>query len=58
MLIYHSGMMGDKIELAKQKEIKAKVRHEKDERIRLKLIFLNASANFSMDLKSDVPRVG
>lgn len=45
-------MKGDKIELAKRKEIRAKLRHEKDDRVRLKLIFLNAIANFSMDLES------
>lgn len=45
-------MKGDKIELARRKEIRAKLRHEKDDRVRLKLIFLNAIANFSMDLES------
>jgi len=45
-------MKGDKIELAKLKEIRARLRHEKNDKVRLKLIFLNAIANFSMDLES------
>jgi len=45
-------MKGERIELVKPKEIMSRLRHEKDDRIRLKLIFLNAIANFSMDLES------
>jgi hypothetical protein len=45
-------MKGNRIELSKRKEIKARLRHEKDEKVKLKLIFLNAIANFSMDLES------
>ena len=45
-------MKGDKIELAKRKEIRARLRHEKDDKVRLKLIFLNAIANFSIDLET------
>lgn len=45
-------MKGERIELAKPKEIRSRLRHEKDDRVRLKLIFLNAIANFSMDLES------
>jgi hypothetical protein len=33
-------MKGNRIELAKRKEIRARLRHEKDEKARLKLIFL------------------
>jgi transposase len=45
-------MKGNRIELAKRKEIRARFRHEKDDKVKLKLIFLNAIANFSMDLES------
>jgi transposase len=45
-------MKGERIKLVKPKEIRSRLRHEKDDRIRLKLIFLNAIANFSMDLES------
>ena len=45
-------MKGDKIELAKRKEIRARLHHEKNDKVRLKLIFLNAIANFSMNLES------
>lgn len=44
-------MKGDKIEIAKRKEIRARLHYEKDDRVRLKLIFLNAIANFSVDLE-------
>ena len=44
-------MKGDKIELARRKEIKARLHNEKDDKVKLKLIFLNAIANFSMDLE-------
>jgi transposase len=45
-------MKGDKIELARRKEIRSRLRHEKDDKARLKLIFLNAIANFSVDLET------
>jgi transposase len=45
-------MKGDRIEIAKRKEIRARLRHEKDDRTRMKLVFLNAIANFSMDLET------
>jgi transposase len=45
-------MKGDRIEIARRKEIRSRLRHEKDERIKLKLIFLNAIANFSIDLET------
>jgi transposase len=45
-------MKGDRIEIAKRKEIRARLRHEKDDRARMKLVFLNAIANFSMDLET------
>jgi transposase len=45
-------MKGENIELARRKEIKARLRHEKDDKVRLKLVFLNAIANFSMDLET------
>jgi transposase len=45
-------MKGERIKLVKPKEIRSRLRHEKDDGIRLKLIFLNAVANFSMDLES------
>ena len=45
-------MKGDRTELAKRKEIRARLRHEKDEKVKLKLVFLNSIANFSMDLES------
>lgn len=45
-------MKGERIKLVKPKEIRSRLRHEKDDGIRLKLIFLNAIANFSMDLES------
>lgn len=45
-------MKGDRIEIAKRKEIRARLRHEKDDRARMKLVFLNAIANFSIDLET------
>ena len=45
-------MKGDRIEIARRKEIRARLRHEKDERARMKLVFLNAIANFSLDLET------
>jgi transposase len=45
-------MKGDKIEIGKRKEIRARLRHEKDDRTRMKLVFLNAIANFSIDLET------
>ena len=45
-------MKGERIKLVKPKEIRSRLRHEKDDGIRLKLVFLNAVANFSMDLES------
>jgi transposase len=45
-------MKGDRIDIAKRKEIRARLRHEKDDRARMKLVFLNAIANFSMDLET------
>jgi transposase len=45
-------MKGERIEIAKRKEIRARLRHEKDDRARMKLVFLNAIANFSMDLET------
>jgi transposase len=45
-------MKGDRIVLAERKEIRFRLRHEKDEKVKLKLIFLNAIANISMDLES------
>jgi len=45
-------MKGDRIVLAERKEIRSRLRHEKDEKVKLKLIFLNAIANISMDLES------
>jgi transposase len=44
-------MKGDRIEIARRKEIRARLRHEKDDRARTKLVFLNAIANFSFDLE-------
>ena len=45
-------MKGDRIKIAKRKEIRARLRHEKDDRAKMKLVFLNAIANFSMDLET------
>ena len=45
-------MKGENIELSRPKEIRARLRHEKDDKVRLKLVFLNAIANFSMNLES------
>jgi transposase len=45
-------MKGDRIELARPKEIRSRLRHEKDDKVKLKLIFLNSIANFSLDLES------
>jgi transposase len=45
-------MKGDRIEIAKRKEIRARLRHEKDDGTRMKLVFLNAIANFSLDLET------
>ena len=45
-------MKGERIKLVKPKEIRSRLRHEKDDGIRLKLVFLNAVANFSIDLES------
>ena len=45
-------MKGDRIKLSERKEIRLRLRHEKNEKVKLKLIFLNAIANISMDLES------
>jgi len=41
-------MKGDRIELAERKKIRSRLRHEKNEKVKLKLIFLNAIANISV----------
>jgi hypothetical protein len=50
-------MKGDRIKLAERKEIRSRLRHEKDEKVKLKLIFSNAIANISMDLESASPKI-
>ena len=45
-------MKGDRIVLAERKEIRSRLRHEKDEKVKLKLIFLIVIANISTDLES------
>jgi hypothetical protein len=45
-------MKGERIVLAERKEIRSRLRHEKDEKVKLKLIFLNAIANISIDSES------